>query len=116
MPVVTVTISKKLDRSEKEALAFATIDAVVDGMKKPRDVVMSIVNDDTCISYQSNCKLPAAFVNIQCVGPTSIQARQKTVELFCDLLKEREVDPVRIYIKINDSDLPDWGTNSSLLG
>lgn len=115
MPVVTVTTSQKFTSDEKKDLTLAVIDLVSEGMKKPKEVIMAVVLDDAVMAYQLDNKEPCAFVNIKYIGPSLISNRKKTVEQFCDLLKNWGIDPNRIFINFDESSKNDWGTNFRLL-
>jgi len=111
MPVITVCVSKKLEPPEKNELALAAVDAVADGMKKPKEIVMSLIHDGVAMTYLNDCA-PAAFAHVQSIGPIPAEARRSTVKLLCTLLKEYGIDPTRTLVRFEESGKSDWGIES----
>ena len=115
MPVVRLTTSKTLERSEKEKLAVELTNVVAKELNKPASVTQAIVADDCVVSFGGNFAGPSAFIALMSIGVTPDACKRLSAG-FCALLAKYGVSPERVYICFNDKKAAEFGWNSTIFG
>ena len=116
MPVVRLTTSKTLERSEKEKLAVELTGIVAKELNKPASVTQAIVADDCVVSFGGNFAGPSAFIALMSIGGLTPDACKRLSAGFCALLSKYGVSPERVYICFNDKKAAEFGWNSTIFG
>lgn len=113
MPYVSVSVSRALDNSQKEALksGLGRIIALIPG--KTEEVTMVRI-EDGCTLYKGGRALDSgAFVEVRLYGKADIKDKKKFTEaVFATLESQFGVSPEETYLNILEMD--SWGFGGSL--
>ncbi len=116
MPVVKLTTSRKMERSEKEKLAVELTRIVAKELNKPAAVTQAIVAEDSVVAFGGNFAGPSAFIALMSIGGLTPDACKRLSAAFCSLLEKAGVSPERVYICFNDKKAAEFGWNSTIFG
>ena len=116
MPVVKLTTSLKMERSDKEKLAVELIQIVAKELNKPASVTQAIVADDSVVAFGGNFASPSAFIALMSIGGLTPDACKRLSAGFCSLLEKSGISPERVYICFNDKKAAEFGWNSTIFG
>lgn len=110
MPLLTLKTSVLLPEDEQEAVVKAISRVVADGIGKPEQYVMVVLEEGTiCMGGLSG---PAAFADIRSIGGLSPETNRRVSETLCSLLSDRlDVAPNRIYLNFSEISGENWGWN-----
>lgn len=115
MPLLTLSISTKIDDSRKEILLGQLSSMVAESLHKPEKYVMVTVEEKAIM--MSGTTAPAAFVSLKSIGGISDEGNKSISKKMCDLLKEQlGIEQDRVYMNFSDVERGNWGWNGGTFG
>ncbi len=111
MPSFKLETSAKLDsRQEQElALAISKLGAML--LDKPETAIQVRVQSNLTVSFGGTSSEKSAFLVISLIGTIAADVRKTLPEKFGALLSRYGVDPKKIFLHYEESDVSAWGWN-----
>jgi phenylpyruvate tautomerase len=110
MPLLRMSISKKIDENNKSKLLKQLSEIVSECFNKPENYVMIVVEEKAIM--MSGTTEPAAFAVLKSIGGITAKNNKMFSSRLCALLKDQlGIGPDRVYINFSDVAAANWGWN-----
>ena len=113
MPYIQSKLSIVLSEEQKSTLQKKLLDIVVSSTSKPKNFVMTNIEDNQDI-WMSDTKIDkSAYIEISLLGSVSKQTCGIITKEICDFLQEEYlIDGKYVYVSFHPLDL--WGWNGQM--
>ncbi|MFP4417456.1 MAG: phenylpyruvate tautomerase MIF-related protein [Chitinispirillaceae bacterium] len=112
MPLLSLTISKRIDAGMKESLLSQLSSLVAKSLQKPEKFVMVTIEEKTIV--MSATTKPAAFAVLSSIGGIDADSNREFSQNICSLLKDQlGIEQDRVYLHFSDVPGENWGWNGS---
>ncbi|MCK5708120.1 MAG: tautomerase family protein [Candidatus Aureabacteria bacterium] len=116
MPLVRITMSKKVDEEKKQEIMQDLTKKLSMITGKPEKYMMMIFEPEKNILFGSS-NTPSAFLEIKSIGSLNPENTKKITEEFCVYFASNAgIDEERLYIEFEDVKPEMWGWNSKTFG
>lgn len=111
MPSIKLETSAKLDSRQERELALEISKLAAALLNKPETVFQVRVQSGLAIAFGGTVDERSAFLVISLIGTIAPEVRKTLPEQFGTLLFRYGVDPQRIFLRYQESDVSTWGWN-----
>lgn len=113
MPYIEAKMSIKLKDNQRDDLQKKLVEAVSDAFGKPKQYIMTNIEDDKILYMAENRLDKGAYIAIRLLGAASKPACQELTKEICDILQKNfDIAGTNIYVTYHPEDL--WGWNGSM--
>lgn len=116
MPFIKLQTSVSLAEDKQGPLLESLSKILVNGIGKPEQYVMAVIEDNTPI-IMSGKHDPAAFADIRSIGGLNGKVNARLAQHLCTLLDQSlGISPDRVYINFSNVSAGDWGWKGGTFG
>lgn len=113
MPYIEVKTSIKLDNHQRDDLGKKLINVVANAFGKPKQYIMTNIEDDKVLYMADNEISKGAYIAISLLGSASRSACQVITAEICQILQnDYDIDGANVYVTYHPVEF--WGWNGSM--